>query len=112
MVASEEAQVGFHAAVNQETGHEGLGSALMGKYFADLGLDDETIMWMIEKDPEHLNFLSLEVIRQLRLTMKLYDSEKHEMYDIQGGVRYYTKIRESRLSASANIPNEQRSLLR
>jgi hypothetical protein len=86
MVASTEAQIGFHAAVNQETGHEGLGSALMGRYFADLGLDDEAIMWMTEKDPEHLNFLNLDVIRQLRLNMKLYDAKKDELYDIQGGV--------------------------
>jgi hypothetical protein len=79
------ASIGFHAAFNKETGREGLGSALVGKYLGELGFSDQAIVWMNEQDAEHLNFLDLSVVEKLRLDMTLYNPKEGFNYRIRDG---------------------------
>jgi hypothetical protein len=82
--ASSNSLIGFHAATDA-TGREGLGSALIGKYLAELGFNDDAVAWMTVQDAEHVNLLDLDVVRQLKLNMRVYDTEKQELYDFRDG---------------------------
>jgi hypothetical protein len=50
--------VGFHAAINTQTGAMSVGNAWAGSYFGKLGLSDEAIAYLTEASPDSIQWLT------------------------------------------------------
>jgi hypothetical protein len=73
-------QVGFHAAYvlkGRRTVESGPGNAVLGAYLFQLGLSEDSIVYITQADPGSINWLSMEQAAQHGIDVSLAPEETH-----------------------------------
>jgi hypothetical protein len=79
--AEKSARVGFHAAYytdkkGRALGEAGMGNALVGAYYADLGLSDLAIAYLTKSSPSGMTWLNISDATKLGIKAELVDASK------------------------------------
>ncbi len=77
-IASSSAQIGFHAAYRQRfgiTSESGSGNAIVGSYYASLGLSDEAIYYLTSSAPSDMFWIDADKARSLGIDITIVPSE-------------------------------------
>lgn len=77
-LVSSSAQIGFHAAYRQRFGittESGSANALVGSYYASLGLSDEAIYYLTSSAPSDMFWIDAEKARSLGIEISIIPSE-------------------------------------
>ena len=79
--AEKNARIGFHAAFyadknGHSLGEAGMGNALVGAYYADLGLSDLAIVYLTKSSPNGVTWLNANQATKLAIKAELVDASK------------------------------------
>jgi hypothetical protein len=79
--AEKNARVGFHAAYytdkkGRALGESGMGNALVGAYYADLGLSDLAIAFLTKSSPGEITWLNIGEATKLGIKAEIVDASK------------------------------------
>jgi hypothetical protein len=68
-----DAQIGFHAAYNADSGQEtGVGNALVGAYLSQIGLPDRAVIYVTQAPPNSMTWLTISEAQQVGIDVALF----------------------------------------
>jgi ATP-dependent protease ClpP protease subunit len=78
-------RIGFHAAYYKDQQgrmvETGMGNALVGAYYAHLGLSDEAIVHLTKSGPDAMTWLKADDAKKLGITAEIIDPNKKPIWD-------------------------------
>ena len=81
-------RIGFHAAYYKDQQgrmvETGMGNALVGAYYAHLGLSDEAIVYLTKSGPYAMTWLKADDAKKLGITAEIIDPNKKPIWDVEG----------------------------